>query len=142
MKFMTKKLIDTNILIYAYDNSDPIKHEIAKKVLKELDENGEGLISAQNLAEFSRVLCEKAIPSISYNQVRIYVLQLKSLYQIIAYNEQEVVEALHLASNYGLHFFDSLLAATMESNFVNEIVTENERDFSKLHGLKVTNPFK
>ena len=142
MNFMTKKLIDSTILVYAYDNSDPKKHEIAKEVVKKLEENGDGVLSIQNLAEFSRALTEKAKPPRPYHEVRRYILQLESVYTIITYGSNTVAEALHIASNYNLHFYDALIAATMEEGFISEIVTENTKDFRKVPNIVITNPFE
>lgn len=139
--FMTKKLIDTTVLVYAYDNSDSRKHEVAKGLLKNLQANGEGVLSIQNLVEFSRVLSEKSKPPVPHSKVRSYVLQLKALFEIIHYDETVVAEALHISPSYSIHFFDALLAATMEMNFITEIITENESDFKKIPNIKVINPF-
>ena len=138
---MTKKLIDSNVLIHAYDNSDMQSHQTAKEIVKQLEESGEGVLSAQNLAEFSRMLSEKAKPRVPYGKVRTYVLQLETLFEVIKYDSKTVAEALNIAETHGLHFFDSLLVATMEKNFISEIVTRNQKDFSKIPWLKVINPF-
>lgn len=139
---MSKKLIDSNIIVYAYDNSDPGKHLIAKEIVTELEENNEGVLSVQNLAEFAKALSEKAEPPRPYQEVRTYVLQLENVYRVVGYHPDTVAEALHIASNYGVHFYDALLAATMEENFISEIITEDEKDFGRIPWLKVINPFK
>ena len=45
-------LVDSNILVYAFDSSEKEKFEKAKKFLKESMGNGNAFLSAQNLAEF------------------------------------------------------------------------------------------
>ncbi len=139
---MTKVLIDTTVLVYAFDNSDGEKHEKAGKILTELEASGNGILSIQNIVEFARVLTEKSRLPQNPNMVRSYILQLKKLFEVKYYNENTVAEALHLSSVYGIHFFDALIAATMEENFIYEIATENENDFRKITNLKITNPFK
>ncbi len=139
---MTKKLIDTSVLVHAFDNSDQEKHFKAKEAVKKLSDDGNGILSVQNLTEFSRALSEKAKYKIPYDVVRSYVLPLGVLFPTINYDQKTIAEALYIASNYNIHFFDALLAATMEANFISEIVTENEKDFSKIPWLKVINPFK
>ncbi|MBI2148587.1 PIN domain-containing protein [Candidatus Woesearchaeota archaeon] len=139
---MTKKLIDTNILIYAYDNSDLKKHNISKQIIKEATEKNEAILSIQNLVEFSRVLSEKAKIPVPYNEVRRIITNLELLFEIIQYNTKTIAEALDISSHYKLHFFDALITATMEENFISEIITENEKDFEKISNIKVINPFK
>ena len=56
MKSMTERcLVDTNVLVYAFDESDA-KHAIAETILKDLVNSGRGVVSVQNLTEFSRVM--------------------------------------------------------------------------------------
>ena len=134
--FMTK-LIDTNILIYSADNTHELKH---REALKVLDESKDGVISIQNLAELARAMTEKA--GKPAEKVRIYINNFKESFRVIRYNEDTVTRALEIKSEYDLHFFDALIAATMEENEVYEIITENEKDFSKIPNIKVINPFK
>lgn len=48
---MPDKLIDTNILVYAYDTSEGTKHEVSKNLLKQIWETGGGIVCLQNLME-------------------------------------------------------------------------------------------
>ena len=136
---MTKILIDSNILVYAVDVSELEKHGSSNKLLLDLAETGNAVLSSQNLAEFSRAL-EKS-KAVSYDQIKLFVSYLASVFQTVNYNSDSVLKALDISSQYSIHFFDALLAATMEENFISEIITENEKDFKKIPWLKVTNPF-
>jgi predicted nucleic acid-binding protein len=49
---MPDKLIDTNIPVYAYDNSETNKHETSKKILQRIWKEGNGIVCLQNLMEF------------------------------------------------------------------------------------------
>ena len=46
---MPDELIDTNILIYAYDASEGTKHEVSKNLLKQIWKAGGGIVCLQNL---------------------------------------------------------------------------------------------
>jgi predicted nucleic acid-binding protein len=57
--------------------------------------------------------------------------------------EQDTVEyALSLMSLYKLPFWDAMIAAVMLENSIFTIYTENEKDFSRIPGIKVVNPFR
>ena len=56
---MPDKLIDTNILVYAYDTSEGIKHEVSKNLVKQIWETGGGIVCLQNLMEFFVVITQK-----------------------------------------------------------------------------------
>src|SRR5260370_27398681 len=47
-----KTFVDTNVLIYAHDIDAGPKHEIAKRVMRELWSERAGLLSTQGLQEF------------------------------------------------------------------------------------------
>jgi predicted nucleic acid-binding protein len=47
-----KTFIDTNVLIYAHDVDAKAKHEVAKRVLRELWDKRSGVLSMQVLQEF------------------------------------------------------------------------------------------
>jgi len=56
---MPDRLIDTNMLVYAYDTSEGTKHETAKQLLKQIWEEGGGVVCVQNLMEFFVVITKK-----------------------------------------------------------------------------------
>ncbi len=139
---MTEKiLIDSNILIYAYNNTSA-QYIKSEKIIEEALLNATGVVSCQNLAEFSRVVTEKIPKRFSFEQARNIVLELSQGLEIITYDERTVADALSISANHGIHFFDALLVATMEKAGINTIVTENEKDFKKINWIKVINPFK
>ncbi len=55
-------LFDTNILVYAYDTSDPVKQKVAKDLILENIRNAQGWLSIQVFGEFFNVVT-KRIPN-------------------------------------------------------------------------------
>jgi predicted nucleic acid-binding protein len=47
-----RSFIDTNVLLYAVDRSDPKRRQEARSLLKELVKSGLGVLSAQVAQEF------------------------------------------------------------------------------------------
>jgi predicted nucleic acid-binding protein len=139
---MTKKLIDSCVLVYAYDKTDPGKHRTAKELVLQCVENSESVVSIQNLAEFSRIMAEKSKEKVPHHQVMGYVERICANYQVISYGPSTIGSALLLCASYKIHFFDALIAATMQENGIREIITENEKDFAGLPFIRAINPFK
>lgn len=137
---MSKTLVDTNILVYAHHKKDE-KHGTCAKVVSELVDEDDMVLSIQNLVEFSRVLSEKVSPSIDKELVKQYVFDLAESSKIISYNEHTVMEALMISKQHKIHFFDALLVATMQENGISMILTENTKDFQKIKWLSVKDPF-
>ena len=139
---MTKHLVDSNILIYSVHKNEKKKHEISSALIIEMVDANKLVLSIQNLAEFSRVMAEKVIPQHNKRIIWEYVYGFSKSSTIIYYNAQTIMEALHISKEYETSFFDSLIAATMQENGIDNIITENENDFSKIPWLTVSNPFK
>ena len=43
--------VDTNVIVYAFDTEDPVKHAKAQKIVSDLTEAGELVVSTQILQE-------------------------------------------------------------------------------------------
>jgi len=136
-----KRLIDTNILVYAYDKTSE-NHSAALKTLKDTLLKEDGVVSIQNLVEFSRLVSEKLPKTIAFEQARNIVLELSESIEVIYYDAHTIADALSLCDNHKLHFFDALIVATMEKEKIKVILTENEKDFKKIPWLMVINPLK
>jgi len=135
-------LVDSNVLVYAYDRSDAKKHAAAEQLLKRLWVERSAVVSMQNLAEFYHIITakiEKPLPPETAKQI---VTDLIAGFEVLRYSEKTIVSAIGNQAIYGAPFWDALIVATMEENSVGAIVTENEKDFAKAKWLKVINPFK
>ncbi len=140
---MTVKLIDTNILVYAYDASEGEKHEISKALLKQVWEEGGGVVCLQNLMEFFTVVTKKVETPIAVMEAKIIIedfLQSEN-WKIIDRDEDIFLKAIVLVSQYHIPFWDAAIAACMQKNGVAEIITENQKDFEKVPDIRVTVPF-
>ena len=59
----------------------------------------------------------------------------------VDYDCNTVESAIATSDALGTPFLDSLIYETMRENDVEEIVTENERDFGRMEKVKVMKPF-
>jgi len=129
-------LIDTNILIYAETSDDLKKHEKTAEFFA----NYENLsLSIQNLTEFSSNMIKKT--NLSSTDINNIVQNYIDVYPIVFFSESTIQEANRISRDYKLHFFDSLLVATMSENNIKKIVTENVKDFKKVPWLEIIKPF-
>lgn len=137
-------LIDTNVLVHAYLLLDAKQHDAAKDVILPIWENGGGLTSQQNLSEFFVVatkVTDHPMPASVAGSLISEILAFER-WSVIDRGPTTIIRALEFVKLHGIHFWDALIAATMLEHGVRTIVTENERDFRKIPGLKVVNPFK
>jgi predicted nucleic acid-binding protein len=138
------RLIDTNVLVYAYDISERGKRRVARSLLDEVWEEGGGVVTLQNLSEFFVVVTRKVenpIPVASARTIIADVVRSRR-WLILDRRVETIMRATEFVEHHGAHFWDALIAACMLEHGVRTIVTENERDFKKIPGISVVNPFK
>jgi len=138
-------LIDTNILVYAFDETEPEKKAKCKKIVEKiLRGETKAIVSNQILAEFYNALTKKIEKPIESEKALKIVQSFLRAGNIakIDYTSKTVEKAIKKTMGHKAHFWDSLIAETMLENQVFEILTENEKDFSKIGQIKAVNPMK
>lgn len=136
-------LIDTNILVYAFDADSGRKHSLAKELIgRSWRDKERYAVSTQNLAEFSVVVREKVAHPVPSDDVRQFLsLMMRSRgWEVLGYSAKTIIRAHEIRDEYNLHLWDALLAATMEENTLRTIITEDAH-FRNIPWISVQNPF-
>jgi predicted nucleic acid-binding protein len=134
---------DYNIICYAYDLTEPSKREAYLPLVEGVFEGSmKGIISNQVLVEIFNSFTRKlGVPSDKANLiVRSFILS-KHWYKL-DYNHKTVLRALENSRLFKAPFLDVLISETMKEKNISRIVTENAKDFSRIRGIIVINPFK
>ena len=137
-------LLDTNVLVYAYDVSEKRRRVIAEKLVDEVWNVGGGVVTLQNLSEFFFAVTrkvQKPVPVVDAKTIVSDILH-SSRWMVIDRNAGTVMRAMELVESVRAPFWDALIAACMLEHGIEVIVTENEKDFRRIPGLTVINPFK
>ncbi len=138
-----KVFFDTNIICYAFDSSEPSKRKICEKLIESVyAEDVLGAISNQVLVETYNVLTRKFGIPLERTKEIMKSLTVSEHWYRINYTTNTINRAMDNSDRFQVPFLDLLIVETMKENFITEIITENERDFEKIPGIKVTNPFK
>jgi predicted nucleic acid-binding protein len=133
-------LIDSNILIYAYDHRSPIRSERALAVLDALSSMGLGRLSVQCLSEFFNVVYQKAkiLPlEDAYNQTQV----LSQSFTTFPLTPIIVVEAMRGVRDHQLNYWDALIWASAKLNQVSYVFSEDFSSGSTIEGVQFINPF-
>jgi predicted nucleic acid-binding protein len=141
---MGDELIDTNVLVYAYDTSDKKKHDAAKSIVKNVWANGNGVTTVQNLTEFFVVVTGKVKLPLAPHKAQVVIDDMISSDKWRIYDRDilSIPKATALSIKHGVHLWDTLTAQVMLDNRIECIITENTRDFGKTPGISAVNPFK
>ena len=146
MNFMIEDdiLIDSNVLIYAFDKDENEKNPIAKAILERIF-NGEmnAFLSTQNLSEFYYNVTKKIKKPLEVTEAKEIISDLVSLsnIKIVKIDENTIINAIEISMKCNIHYWDALIASVMKENNIYNIITENDKDFKKISWLKVINPF-
>ena len=135
-------LVDTNILIYSIDKDEGRKHKIAADFLEKATVEKKFFLSVQNLAEFHYNVTKKIPKPVPKEYSQELIRELFANFHLLRYDENTILNAINLEVLYKIHFWDALLAATMQENNLKTIYTENTSDFKKVPWLSVVNPLK
>ncbi len=135
-------LIDTNILVYVYDRSEPAKQALALALLRQMPYSGAGAISTQTLAEFynavTRRLKEKLSPAEAYERLQ----NLEQSWPVMTVTPAVVLEAARGAQQHQLNFWDALVWATAKLNQIPVVLSEDFNVGSAVEGIRFINPLQ
>lgn len=132
--------VDTNVLVYLRDASEPTKQPRAAEWMAALWDTGLGRISYQVLHEYYVTVTAKLDPGLSSEAAREDVAALKAWEPRVL--DHGVLEpAFGIQDRYGLSFWDSLIAAAASSMDCSFLLTEDISDGQDLFGVRVIDPF-
>jgi len=138
---MSAVLIDTNILVYAYDRGEHIKQQQANRVLDALFTTGAGQLSVQVLAEFFRAVTRSDRPILTVEQAYAQVHDLMQAWVVLDLTAAIVAEAARGVRDHQLAYWDAQIWASAKLNQIPVIFTEDLASASVIEGVRFTNPF-
>ncbi len=134
-------LVDTNILVYAYDNTEPTKQQQAFQLLDELATTARGALSAQVLSEAFVALTRKIRSPLRPEQAYVRIQNYQQSWPVFDLTSLIVLEAARGVVDYQMNFWDSLIWATAKLNQVGLVLSEDFSSGSVLEGVRFVDPF-
>ncbi|MBI2076645.1 MAG: PIN domain-containing protein [Candidatus Aenigmarchaeota archaeon] len=136
-------ILDTNILVYAYDTFDKRKHEKCKPLVEAAFKgDGRFAVSNQILSELFFVLTQKLKKPFSLEDAEAIVSGIidSANWIKINYDHETVKKAIAIAKSSKMPIWDSLIIATALENGITKIYTENTKDFKEIARIDAINP--
>jgi predicted nucleic acid-binding protein len=135
-----RQFVDTNILVYAHDESAGIKQGQAKSILRSLWESSGGRLSIQVLQEFYVTVTQKVAKPLSTTAASQIISDLGS-WQVHRPDVEDVLRAIQIQTRYKTSFWDAMIlqsAAQLEC----EILWSEDLNPGQWYGqVRVVNPF-
>ena len=138
---MSDEFMDSNVLVYLFDETDPRKYEIARNLTDEAIESGNGVISFQVVQEVLNLLTTKFISPASPDRAQEVLRDVLSPLWRVMPTEQLYQTALAIRGRYGFDFYDSLIVAAALLAGCSRLLTEDLQDGQRIEGLTIVNPF-
>lgn len=134
-------LIDTNVLVYAYDRAEHKRQGQAIDVLDQLQATGKGCLSVQCLAEFFQVTARGRSPILKLDEAATQVELLMRAFPVFNLTQMVVLEAVRGVREHQMPYFDSQIWAVARLNQVPTIFSEDFSNGLVLEGVRFVNPF-
>jgi predicted nucleic acid-binding protein len=135
-----REFLDTNVLVYAYDPSDPRKQRIAQELVRRAL-TGQIIVSTQVLAEFATTLLHKMTPAARAEEV-MAVLDTLGPLRVVVTDSDIVRRAVEVRAEYGVHFYDGMIVAAAERGGCGRIWSEDFNAGQEYFRIAVENPFR
>lgn len=136
----TFQFVDTNILIYAYDLSQGIKHEKARLLIESLWESGNGCISTQVLQEFYVNVTRKAAKPLLPNQAT-QIIKDFSNWHVHRPTTEDLIAAIEIHQRYQISFWDAMILRSAQQSNCEITWSEDLSNGQEYDSIKIINPF-
>jgi predicted nucleic acid-binding protein len=133
--------VDTNVLVYAYDRSEPERQHLAFTLLDRLAITKVGIISTQVLAEFFVSVTRKIAAPLSAGDAYQRVSNYLQSWTVLDMTGMVVLEAIRGVRDHQLSFWDAQIWAAAKLNQVPVVFSEDFSDGQVIEGVRFVNPF-
>jgi predicted nucleic acid-binding protein len=138
---MPAVLIDTNLLVYVFDQQDPERQLQSIDVLQKLEVSNSGRLSVQSLAEFFSTVTRKLQPPLTAAEAFQQIERLHQAFPVLNLTASIVLEAARGVRDHRLAYYDAQIWATARLNQIPVIFSEDFASGTTLEGVRFVNPF-
>jgi predicted nucleic acid-binding protein len=131
--------VDTNVLLYTVDKTNPVKHERARAWRDRLWRTRQGRVSYQVLQEFYVNVCGKWPKA--KGATRLEIVDLLA-WRPVAADGELLQAAWRLQDRFGFSLWDALIVAAAKVSLCGFLLSEDFQAGQDIDGLLVVNPFR
>jgi len=135
-----KAFLDTNILLYCFDNADSRKQELARNLVNSLLDVDSARISTQTLQEYYNVITKKL--KCDKKEALKNVERYSEIFPVHTNTVKDILSAISISVKNKLSFYDSLIIVAAKAEACGTVYSEDLNDGQKVDGVKIVNPFK
>jgi predicted nucleic acid-binding protein len=134
-----RSFFDTNILLYADDESAPAKQRRSRDLVAEHRRSGTGVVSLQVLQEYFVNVTRKlhVDPRIARRKV-----ELLAEFDVAAPEVSDILAAIDLHRLHAFSFWDALVLRSAQQAGCSVLLSEDFQHDRTIDGVQVVNPFR
>ncbi len=135
-----RTFVDTNVFVYAIDDAEPAKRDIAKGVLAS-GEYGELVLSSQVLGEFYVTVTRKLAGRVSEADAERGLNRLCQ-HPVVPVDQTLVRSAVQISRSSQISYWDGLVVAAAARAGCERLLTEDLNDGQVIGSVCIENPFR
>lgn len=132
----TRYFVDTNVWVYAVDDDEPTKRDIARAFIAEHQQDL--VLSTQVMVEFVSALTRKLGVSLPSAEALLGEID---AFEVLPTTADLVLRSTRTARVHQLSIWDALIVEAAVAGSCNVLVSEDLRDGAVLRGIRLHNPF-
>lgn len=133
--------VDTNVLVYARDQSEGDKHTSASVWIDHLWRDRTGRLSTQVLHEFYVTVTRKLHPGLTRAEARDEVRNLLA-WRPVVLDHRVLDSTFAFEDRFGLSFWDAMVVAAAAAAGCRHLLTEDLQAGQDFDGVLVVDPFQ
>lgn len=133
---------DTNVFIYALDDTEPAKQHIARALLAQALDAGTAITSWQVVQECLNVLRHRFRATISAQRSKDLLNTVLAPLWTVMPSPLIYRSALDVQDRYGYAWYDSLVVAAALEAGCKRLLTEDLQHGQRIGSLRIENPFR
>ena len=134
--------LDTNVFVYSFDRSAPVKARRAAHLIRRAVETRKGIISYQVAQEFFNVALRHFAQPMTVAEGEQYLSTVFRPLMAVHSSQALYGEALRLSGRHRLSWFDSLIVAAAMEGQCSILYSEDLQDGQRFGDLQIENPFR
>jgi predicted nucleic acid-binding protein len=135
-----RAFFDTNVLVYAFDQGEPNKRDIAKRLISEYGAAGNLVLSTQVLQEFYVVTTQKLTQPLS-KEIAAEVVNELSEFPLVQIDKSLINQAMIRHREEPFSFWDCLIVEAALLFDCSFLITEDMQNGRCIDNLDIRNPF-
>lgn len=136
---VARVFLDTNILAYQFDGSEPDKQARVRQLLSGHEHSFS--VSTQVLLELYQVITRKLTPTVPPSAARQVLTALAEL-AVVSADAQLVLRAAQTAEDDRLSIWDAMIIEAAAEAGCDEVWTEDLHTGVRLRGVEIVNPLR